>query len=81
MLKYLRGIDIPAPLVGFARGALEAFVMAGLAALILTWQNTDFHLLGLNDTTSLIVGGGGVWVWRTVEGIADHIDPSKPRAP
>ena len=80
-ITLLRGIGIPPTIVGFARGALEAAALGAVGALIVTWQNTDFHLLGLNDTTSLMVGSGGVWVWRIIEGFADHIDPDKKRVP
>lgn len=75
LLSLLRGIDIPPVAVGFARGAAEVAVMAAIIALG-TYVSTE---IDLNNT----VLGAGVFWWsvRTAEGLADHIDPAKKRAP
>jgi hypothetical protein len=73
-LRYLRGIGIPAWLVGLLRGALEAAVLAVLLVLI-QWLTTA----DLGDYAALaplaILG------LRAVEGFADNIDPEKQRTP
>ena len=73
-MKYLRGIGIPAWLVGLARGALEAAVLAVLLVGIQWLEVAD-----LGDYAALaplaILG------LRTAEGFADNIDPEKSRRP
>jgi len=74
MLKYLRGIDIPAPVVGIARGLLEAAVIGGLIA-----GSTELKSVDLQDMAwAAPFMFGGI---RFAESLADHIDPSKQRAP
>jgi hypothetical protein len=71
-MRYLRGIGIPAWLVGLLRGIVEAMILAGILALI-SW----LEVADLGDYAALaplaILG------LRTAEGFADNIDPSKKR--
>ena len=73
-MKYLRGIGVPAWLVGLARGVVEAVALAVLLVLIQWLEVAD-----LGDYAALaplaILG------LRTAEGFADNIDPSKKRTP
>lgn len=70
----LRGVDIPPVVVGFARGVLEAAVMAGLIEIGVIIGQIDW-----GDKTALVPVAW--WVLRTGEGFADHIDPQKKRQP
>jgi hypothetical protein len=74
MLKLLRGIGIPAAWAGLARGVVEAFVIGGLVAVGTALPNMD--LGDMAWTVPFLLAG-----IRFAEGIADGIDPSKPRAP
>ena len=73
-MRYLRGIGIPAWLVGLARGIVEAAVLAGILVLI-SWLTTAD--LGSYAALAPIA----ILALRTVEGMADNIDPSKKRRP
>ena len=65
----LRGINFPPGVVGFARGAVETAVVAAIGALVLYISDSEF--------SSEMWAVGLIWVLRTVEGIADNIDPEK----
>ncbi len=70
----VRGLGIPPVVVGVARGAVEAGVMAALIAIAEAAGGADWgdraYLLPL-----VLVAV------RTAEGWADHIDPARKRAP
>jgi len=74
MLKFLRGIDIPPIVVVFARGIVEAAVMAALIEIGVVIGQIDW-----GDKTILVPVAW--WLLRTGEGVADHIDPAKTRKP
>jgi hypothetical protein len=73
ILAVLRGTALPPALVGLARGLVEAAVMAGLVELAVLFQQTEWANAWWAPILWLAV--------RQLEGGADHIDPSKPRAP
>ncbi len=80
MLNLLRGIGSDlAGTVGFARGALEAVVFGGLAALALFVTNADLTVLGLSEESIPIAVALFLIGIRTAEGFADQIDPAKKR--
>ena len=70
-MDLLRGLRIPAWIVGIARGVLEAAILAGLAELALV-------LPGVlpQESVWLVIG---VALIRAGEGWADNIDPAKKR--
>lgn len=74
-MRFIQGDGIPPALVGFLRGLLEAAVMAGLIAGVAYATSSDAPA-ALQLYTPLFVLGG-----RTLEGLADHIDPAKKRDP
>jgi hypothetical protein len=74
MLNLLRGLGVPAFVVGAARGILEAGLMAALGEALVLLPQVDWGNYAL---ASPFVYGG----IRAVEGIIDHIDPAKKRAP
>lgn len=69
MLNLLRGLNAPAWLVGFVRGAVETAVVAAIGAVILYVSDSEFS--SEMWAVMLILG------LRTLEGLADQIDPSK----
>ena len=72
--KLLRGLDVPPVVVGFARGLAEAVSLAALGAVIVfvaDGENVPDKIEFLIPAIILVV--------RTLEGIADHIDPAKKR--
>ena len=74
----VRGLGAaPAVVVGFARGAVEAAVLAGLGAFALYVADYDFTVLGLNENVTIFAIPAVLWAIRTVEGYADQIDSSK----
>lgn len=76
--SLLRGLgDTAASLVGFARGAVEGTILAGVGYLIIYVGEYDFSLLGVEDAYAPILVGIAVAGLRLLEGIADQIDPSK----
>ena len=78
ILDVVRGLgDFPAVVVGFARGAVEAAVLAGLGAFAIYVQDYDFSILGIDEGVTIFALPAILWVVRTVEGYADQIDPSK----
>ena len=71
IIKLLRGLGVPPALCGAARGIVEAAVLAAIEAVIMA--------IGALDVPP-------EWGWlvppiyaalRTLEGLADHIDPEK----
>lgn len=69
-IDLFRGLTTAPWLVGLARGVLEAAVIAAIAAAA--------TVVGVHVPPELQVG---FWaVIRTIEGIADQIDPTKQRA-
>jgi hypothetical protein len=72
MIDLLRGLHTPAALVGLARGIVEAGLMALVAAVAL-YITSDPRFIAIAPTA--------VAVERWLEGIIDHIDPEKKRAP
>jgi hypothetical protein len=74
LIKLLKGDEVKPVIVGFARGFAEAVVMGGLmaAAVYLTTANLHGFEHWLPE---------GLVAIRTIEGWADHIDPSTDRAP
>ncbi len=78
ILDVVRGLgDFPAVVVGFARGAVEAVVLAGLGAFAIYVQDYDFSILGIDEGVTIFALPAILWVVRTVEGYADQIDPAK----
>jgi len=75
MWKQLRGLGIPAPIVGAARGLLEAVAFAAGGAVIIWLADLD-----LADEWKVIVPTITL-AWRGAEGIVDGIDPEKQRRP
>ncbi len=76
--SLLRGIgDTAAATVGFARGAVEGAILAGLGYLIIYVGEYDFSILGVEEAYGPILVGVAVAGLRFLEGIADQIDPSK----
>jgi len=73
LLALLRGLDFTPIAVSLARGVLEAAVMAGLVEVLVLFQQTEWA-----DAWWAVVVVYGI---RQVEGVADHIDPAKNRAP
>jgi len=73
LLALLRGLDFAPLAVSLARGVLEAAVMAGLIETLVLFQQTEWA-----DAWWAVVVIYGI---RQIEGIADHIDPEKRRAP
>lgn len=70
----VRGLGIPPVVVGIARGAVEAGIMAALIAVAeaaggANWGDRAYLL------PAVLVAV------RTAEGWADHIDPARKRAP
>lgn len=81
MLDLLRGLGGNlAASVGFARGALEAVVFGGLAAITLFFTSADLTVLGLSEESIPVAIAIFLIVMRTVEGFADQIDPAKQRS-
>lgn len=72
MLKILRGLGIPPIWTGTVRAFVEAVVMAGILA-------GGVYLL--NDARFIAFGPVILFIERSLEGLADHIDPLKNRAP
>lgn len=73
-MDLVRGLQTPAWLVGLARSIVEAVLFAAIAAVIL-WLAGDSVPEGLAQWAPVIIVG-----LRTLEGVIDHIDPSKNRA-
>lgn len=78
ILDVVRGLgDFPASVVGFARGLVEAAALAGLGAVAIYVQDYDFSILGIDDGVAIFAIPAVLWVIRTLEGVADQIDPNK----
>lgn len=75
MWKILRGMGIPAPVVGAARGLVEAVAFAAGGAVIIWLVDLD-----LPDAWKVIIPVVTLG-WRQAEGILDGIDPAKRRRP
>lgn len=75
MIDLLRGQVTSAWVVGLCRGIVEGMVFTGLLLAANAFTSLDF---GAN--TPFIIGLGSAG-FRTLEGLADHIDPSKTSAP
>lgn len=76
--SLLRGLGgTAASVVGFARGAVEGVILAGVGYLIIYVGEYDFSLLGVDDAFAPILVGVAVAGLRFLEGLADQIDPSK----
>jgi len=82
MLDILKGIDVPPRLVGIARGAVEAAVLAALAVIganvdeIASWLPALPHLDGVDIATASLLW----FVVRWLESEADQrIDPDQNR--
>lgn len=73
-MDVIRGLQTPAWLVGLARSIVEAVLFAAIGAVILWLSGTDLPS-GLLPWAPVIIVG-----LRTLEGVIDHIDPSKTRA-
>lgn len=72
--NLLRGIVGSPWVVGLARGIAEAAVLAGLAVLAGALVSEDVPAALLPLGPALLAG------IRTLEGIADNIDPAKKRS-
>jgi len=72
MLDLIRGLHTPPWVVGFARGALEAGLMALVGAVA---------LYIVEDPRFVVIGPVVIWIERFLEGLIDQIDKSKKRAP
>lgn len=76
-MDALRGLNTPPWLVGLTRGLVEAVVLALLGALTLWLSGKDVpdELKAMAPILLLVI--------RTLEGLADNIDPEKaePGAP
>lgn len=78
ILDVLKGINgVAASVVGAARGALEGFVLGGLAGIAIWVQDYDFTVLGVPENYIPFAIAGILIVLRTAWGIADQIDPNK----
>ena len=75
MWKALRGLGVPAPVVGAARGLVEAVAFAAGGAVIIWVAGLD-----LPDEWKVIIPVVTL-AWRQGEGILDGIDPEKRRRP
>lgn len=74
MFDLLRGQVTRAWVVGLARGACEAAVMAFILV-------AAGYLTALDFGSNTVIVVPLIWTGvRTAEGIADHIDPTKTRA-
>jgi hypothetical protein len=73
LFALIRGLNVPPAIVGLARGAVEAAVMAGLVEVLVLFQATDWA-----DAWWAVVVVYGI---RQAESVADAIDPEKKRAP
>lgn len=69
LTSLLSGNGVPPALVGFARGAAETAVIAAVGAVILYVSNSEFS----NEMFGVLL----LWGLRTLEGVADGIDPNK----
>jgi hypothetical protein len=79
IVNALRGIGVDHPVVGAVRGVLELGTYAFIGASFIALGGLDWEALGVP-----------VWiplasvlpvVRRTLEGVADKIDPKTPRNP
>ena len=78
ILDLLRGIgDTAAGVVGFARGAAEGAILAGLGYLAIYVGDYDFTILGADEAIAPLIVGGALLTLRFLEGLADQIDPTK----
>lgn len=75
MLDYWRGLTKSAWLVGLVRGVVEAAAMAGLLYLTAALASSDVPAALVPFVPVLLAG------IRFLEGVVDHIDPAKQRAP
>lgn len=81
MLDTLRGLgNNLAATVGFARGAVEAAIFGGLAAITLYFTSADLTVLGFSEESIPIAVAGFLIAIRTLEGFVDQIDPAKQRS-
>ncbi len=69
MFDIIRGLNVPAWLVGFIRGALETAVVVALGAVVLYIADSEFS----SEMWAVML----IWGLRTLEGFADQIDPAK----
>lgn len=72
-MSILRGVRFPPVLVGFARGALEAAVIA-VILFTLEWLNAADSPEWAKAAAPL-----AALAWRFSEGYVDQIDPKKSR--
>lgn len=82
MKKYLQGIEHASPfLVGVARGALEASLLAGLGVIGANVDELVTFLPALPVPEEIIAPGAlGIFLVRAAEGWVDrHIDPDQNR--
>jgi hypothetical protein len=79
IIELLRGLDLPPWVASVIRGAIEATVLGGLAALAIFL--TEIQIDGVPDYMAAIAIGLGLKVIRVAEGAADSIDPAKKRRP
>ncbi len=76
--KFLRGVgNTAASVVGFARGLVEGSILAGLAYAAVYITDYDFGILGVNEEFAPLLIGAAVLGIRSLEGLADQIDPTK----
>ena len=75
MLDLLRGLYTSPWIVGLCRGVVEAVLMAGLLYLAGALASTDVPAALVPFIPILLAG------IRFAEGVVDHIDPAKQRAP
>lgn len=73
-MNLLRGIDFPPALVGAARGVVEAIAFGALTAAAAALTALDVPPEWTWAVMAALVGV------RSLEGVADHIDPAKKRA-
>lgn len=73
-MDIIRGLQTPAWAVGLVRSIVEAILFAAIGAVILWLSGTDLPS-GLLPWAPVIIVG-----LRTLEGVVDHVDPSKKRA-
>lgn len=75
LIDILRGLNIPPSWVGFARGLVEAAIIAGIGAAI---NEVQLASVGTDKVIFAAVAVGGL---RWLEGIVDHIDAIHQRKP
>jgi type II secretory pathway component PulK len=81
LIDMLKGIDVPPVVVGIARGAVEAAVLAALAVVGMNMDAIVAVLPELPvDVSDVTLAAGGWWLVRALEAWADQrIDPAQNR--